>query len=114
MILDTEAQQRTMLRLSLEPDVGGPDALPLRQGRAIAWIAEAIEGLRGTLSDDQLHLLVLAIRATSGIEAIVWLVDIAGLSRDEAVALTHWSAHALLRQATSDPPITSRRTDIQS
>ncbi len=114
MILDTEAQQRTMLRLSLEPDVGGPYVLPLRQGRAIAWIAEAIEGLRGTLSDDQLHLLVLAIRATIGIEAIVWLVDIAGLSRDEAVALTHWSAHALLRQATSDPPITSRRTDIQS
>jgi hypothetical protein len=69
MILDTEAQQRTMLRLSLEPDAGGPDALLLRQGRAIAWIAEAIDGLGGDLSDDQLHQLVLAIRATIGIRS---------------------------------------------
>ena len=50
MILDTEAQQRTMLRLSLEADADR-DALPLRQGRAIAWIAEALDGVRGDLSD---------------------------------------------------------------
>ena len=36
MILETEAQQRTMLRLSLESPKPGPDALPLRSGRAIA------------------------------------------------------------------------------
>ena len=36
MIIETEAQQRTMLRLSLEPAEGRN--LPLRQGRAIGWI----------------------------------------------------------------------------
>ena len=77
MILDTEAQQRTMLRLSLEADAAERDALPLRQGRAIAWIAEAIDGVRGDLSDQQFRQLVLSIRATIGIEAIVWLVDVA-------------------------------------
>src|SRR5579859_2599405 len=79
MILDTEAQQRTMLRLSLEADPAERGALPLRQGRAIAWIAEAldVDGVPGDLSDEQFRQLVLSIRATIGIEAIVWLVDVA-------------------------------------
>jgi AcrR family transcriptional regulator len=109
MILDTEAQQRTMLRLSLEADAADRDALPLRQGRAIAWIAEALDGLRADLSDQQFRQLVLSIRATIGIEAIVWLVDVAGLSRNDAIALTRWSAQALLhRAATIPPPAPSR------
>jgi AcrR family transcriptional regulator len=103
MILDTEAQQRTMLRLSLEPDAER-DALPLRQGRAIAWIAEALDGVRADLADQQFRQLVLSIRATTGIEAIVWLVDVAGLSRSDTVALTRWSAQALLQRATTTPP----------
>jgi len=104
MILDTEAQQRTMLRLSLEADTAERGALPLRQGRAIAWIAEALDGLRGDLSDEQFRQLVLSIRATIGIEAIVWLVDVADLSRNDAIALTRWSAQALLQQAITVPP----------
>jgi AcrR family transcriptional regulator len=106
MILDTEAQQRTMLRLSLEADAAERAALPLRQGRAIAWIAEALDGLGPELTDAQIHQLVLAVRATIGIEAIVWLVDVAGLSRHDAVALTHWSALALLHRATTVAPPT--------
>jgi AcrR family transcriptional regulator len=112
MVLDTEAQQRTMLRLSLEPD-SGPNALPLRQGRAIGWIAEALDGLRNDLTDVQLHQLVLSIRATIGIEAIVWLVDVAGLSRTDAVALTRWSAQALLQRATTVPPPAPSRSGRQ-
>ncbi|MDQ3107962.1 MAG: TetR/AcrR family transcriptional regulator [Actinomycetota bacterium] len=106
MILDTEAQQRTMLRLSLEQDAADRDALPLRQGRAIAWISEALEGLGVDLSDEQFRQLALSIRATIGIEAIVWLVDVAGLSRTEAVELTRWSAQALLQRAITVPPPT--------
>jgi AcrR family transcriptional regulator len=106
MILDTEAQQRTMLRLSLEAEGVERDALPLRHGRAIAWIAEALDSLRGDLSDEQLHQLVLSVRATIGIEALVWLVDVAGLSRNDAVILMRWSAQALLQQATTAPPPT--------
>ncbi|MCU1361058.1 MAG: transcriptional regulator [Ilumatobacteraceae bacterium] len=110
MILDTEAQQRTMLRLSLEDDPNERGELPLRQGRAIGWINEAIDGLRGDLLDEQVSQLVLSIRATIGIEAIVWLVDVAGLSRNDAVALTRWSAQALLQRATDHPPPTPTRT----
>jgi AcrR family transcriptional regulator len=110
MILDTEAQQRTMLRLSLEADVAERGALPLRQGRAIAWIAEALDGVHGDLSHEQFRKLVLSIRATIGIEALVWLVDVAGLSRNDAVELTRWSAQALLQQAITVPPPTPNRS----
>jgi hypothetical protein len=110
-ILDTEPQQRTMLRLSLEAEGAERDALPLRQGRAIAWIAEAIDGLRGDLSDEQFRQLVLSVRATIGIEALVWLVDVAGLARNDAVMLMRWSAQALLQQASAVPPPTPSRSD---
>lgn len=104
MILDTELQQRMMLHLSLDRDPAKRKALPLRQGRAIAWITEALDGLDGVLSREQLQQLVRSIRATIGIEAIVWLTDVAGLERNDAIALTRWSAQALLRHATMDAP----------
>jgi len=114
MILDTEAQQRTMLRLSLEPDAAERGALPLRQGRAIAWIAEALDGVRGAFSDEQFRQLVLGVRATVGIEAIVWLVDVAGLSRSDAVALVRWSAQAILQRALAVPPPTPTQAGKRS
>lgn len=106
LIADTERQQRTMLRLSLdaEPGAGATD-LPLRQGRAIGWIGEALAPLQGELTAAEVHRLVLAIRATIGIEALIWLTDVAGLSRAEAADLMAWSARALLHAArTTDPP----------
>ena len=99
IILDTEAQQRTMLRLSLEPH--GPDsmALPLRQGRAIGWITEALEPLLDELGAERIHGLALAIRSAIGIEALVWLTDVAGLSSQEAAESMAWSARAMLQAA---------------
>lgn len=99
LVLDTETQQRTMLRLSLEPDPAQRGPLPLRKGRAIGWIQEALEPLRSQMSEAQLRHLALAIRSAVGIEALVWLTDIAGLSRDEAVELQRWSGRAMLQSA---------------
>jgi len=102
VIVDTEAQQRTMLRLSLDPDPSHRGELPLRKGRAIAWIGEALSPLRGVMAERDLKRLILAIRSAAGIEALVWLTDIAGLSRKEAVRLMRWSAGALLRSALAE------------
>ena len=111
LILDTEPQQRTMLRLSLDPDPAGRGSLPLRQGRGVAWIAEALEPLHDTLSAEQVQHLTVAIRSTVGIEALVWLTDVAGLTRSQAVHLMQWSARALMQAAvdwapppTNEPP----------
>lgn len=102
MILDTEAQQRTTLRLSLESTPAERAALPLRQGRAIRWIAEALEPLATEVPAKELRRLTLAVRATIGIEALVWLTDVAGLSRRDAVKLMRRSAQALLQDVLRD------------
>jgi AcrR family transcriptional regulator len=113
LIVDTEAQQRTMLRLSLEADPEGRAALPLRQGRAIGWIEEALAPLGDRLSKRQIHQLTLAIRSCIGIEALAWLTDVAGLDRKDAVELMSWSARAMLYAAVSQgpPPEVSARRD---
>jgi AcrR family transcriptional regulator len=114
VIVDTEAQQRTMLRLSLDPDPRGRGALPLRKGRAIVWIGEALSPLRGVMAERDLKRLILAIRSAAGIEALVWLTDVAGLSRKEAVQLMRWSAGALLRAAMADGGAVPRRSSSPS
>jgi AcrR family transcriptional regulator len=107
--VEWEPQLRASLRLSLEPGAGLPT---LRQGRAIGWIEEALSPLRAELAEAEVHRLALAIRSATGIEALVWLVDVAGLSRSEATRLMRWSAHALLQAALTDDgprPANSRR-----
>ena len=108
-LLENEAQQRTMLRLSLEASPAERAQLPLRQGRGIAWIEEALAPLRAELSDAEIHRLALAIRSATGVEALVWLTDVGGLSRDDATALMRWSARGLLQAALVDPPPAARR-----
>jgi AcrR family transcriptional regulator len=101
IVIATEQQQRTMLRLSLDPATT-PGSLPLRQGRAIVWIDEALAPLRGKMSKAQLRRLVLAIRSVAGIEALCWLTDVAGLSREEAVKNIRWTTQAILRAAMAE------------
>lgn len=98
MLIERETQYRTMLRLSLDPATPR-ESLVLRQGRAIAWIEDALSPLRTRLSRKELRQLVLSIRSAIGIEAFVWLVDVAGLSRADAVRTLKWSARTLLRGA---------------
>ncbi|MCW2843879.1 MAG: transcriptional regulator, TetR family [Nocardioides sp.] len=101
MVRETEAQQRTMLRLSLEPAPEARD-LPLRQGRAIGWFGEALEPLTARLGDDGVRRIAVAVRAVAGIESLVWLTDVAGMSGDEAVDQMVWSAIAVLRRAVAE------------
>jgi AcrR family transcriptional regulator len=100
LTIETEPELRTMLRLSLEPRPG--EELLLRQGRAIGWIEQALSPLEGGLSRPALRRLVLAIRSACGIEALVWLTDVAGISRRQASEIMRWSALALLRAALAE------------
>jgi AcrR family transcriptional regulator len=92
----TEPQQRAMLRLSLGAE---RHELPLRQGRAIGWLSEALEPVRAELGDVGLLRLAQAIRSACGIEARVWLGDIAGLDATAIRATQLWIARALLAHA---------------
>lgn len=103
-----ETQLRAVLCLSLDPDPAARSELSLRRGRAIGWIEEALAPLV-SLPPAARHRLALAIRAATGIEALVWLTDVAGLDREQAVALQRWSGRALLRAALAEPPPALRR-----
>jgi AcrR family transcriptional regulator len=109
IIVKTESQQRTMLRLSLVTDDGGHPSLPLRQGRAIGWLTEALEPARERLGDDGIRRTALAIRSAIGVEALIWLTDIGGLSRRRAVELMRWNASAICRTALAEADEPRRR-----
>jgi AcrR family transcriptional regulator len=101
-ILEHEPELRTMLRLSLDPDPARATDLPFRKGRRIKWVADALAPLAGTLPEDELERVTVAVAAVLGIEALVWLTDIAGLSRKRAAETMRWSALSLLRAALAD------------
>ena len=101
-LLDHEPELRAALRLSLELPRPDAEARSLRQGRAIRWIEDALAPLRGRMRGEELHRLALAIRATVGVEPLVWLTDVGGLSREDAAELMRASARTLLRAALAD------------
>jgi AcrR family transcriptional regulator len=100
--IENEAALRAALRLSLDSDGTYREKLLLRQGRVIGWLKDTLAPLDGRLPEPAVERLVYAIRAAAGIEALVWLCDIAGLSRDEAKDVMMWSVRALLRSTLAE------------
>jgi AcrR family transcriptional regulator len=98
-LLEYEPELRAQLRLALEGEAASGHGLPLRRGRRIGWIEEALSPLGERMPEGELRQLVLGIGATLGIEALVWLTDMAGLSREEAVEVMRSNARTLLRSA---------------
>jgi len=98
-LFEYEPELRAQLRLVLEGEPVGSDSLPLRRGRRIGWIEDALSPLEGRMPEGELRRLVYGIGATLGIEPFVWLTDIAGLSREEAAQVVRSNARTLLRSA---------------
>lgn len=96
-----EAAYRAMLRISLEPGAHG-DELALRVGRRILWVEDAIESVKSRLGTRRFNRLVRAIAACIGIEVLVWMTDVAKMSKHEALRTMRWSAQALLRAALDE------------
>jgi AcrR family transcriptional regulator len=100
--VEHEPELRSMLRLSLDPDPAKRGDLPLRKGRRIIWVGDALAPLRGRLPEPQYERLVYAVASTVGIDSLIWLTDIAGLSRDQAIEIMRWSARAMLQAALDE------------
>ncbi|MET0324156.1 MAG: TetR/AcrR family transcriptional regulator [Ilumatobacteraceae bacterium] len=107
LLFRAEATYRTTLRLSLEADPAAQGDLVLRRGLRLRWIEDALEPVRDQLPSADFRYLVHAIAVVIWIEAIIVLVDLAGLSRAEAVEVVRWSARSLLRSALADRSGTS-------
>jgi AcrR family transcriptional regulator len=92
---ENETALRAMLRLSLEAPADRGQLL-LRRGRRRVWLADALAPLRDHLKRPAFDRLVLAITVATGIEAFIWLTDMGGLSRQEALGVMRFSAQTLL------------------
>ena len=106
IVLEWEPQLRASLRLSLEPG-SDPTGPVLRRGRVVGWLLDALSPLVASRPDLDLRRLAIAIRSATGIEAFIWLVDVAHLPRDEALRIMRGNGHAILRaaiDASSQPP----------
>src|SRR5919107_313248 len=95
--IEHEPEYRAQLRLALEGESADGESLPLRRGRRVGWVEEALSPLKSRIPKPELQRVVLGIGATLGIEAFVWLTDIAGLSREEAAEVIRTNARTLLR-----------------
>ena len=102
-IVEHEPEYRAQLRLALEGEPAGSESLPLRRGRRIKWLEDALSPFEGRMPEGELRRLVYGIGATLGIEAFVWLTDMAGLSREEAAEVMRSNARTLLRSALERP-----------
>jgi AcrR family transcriptional regulator len=113
-ILEYEPEMRAVLRLSLESEsTGGPD-LPMHRGLRIGWIEDALAPLRDRIEEEDLRRLIYGIGATLGIEAFVWLTDIARLSREDATAIMRSNARALLQSSFTDGAVSDSDQNQES
>lgn len=100
LALANEALLRTMIH---ETVLHAPtDTQPPRGTRRIEWIETAIQPLRSRLSAASYARLTSALALTTGIEALLVLRDIRGLSPTQAIQVSHWMARALLKQSLAE------------
>jgi AcrR family transcriptional regulator len=103
---------RTMIRLTVgAPPTGGRTerAAPRRGYRRTDWIKLALEPVRVRLGKRRFDRLVTALTVCVGIDALVVLRDLCGLSEAEAESVTRWSARALLKESLMEAESAAER-----
>jgi AcrR family transcriptional regulator len=106
-IVANETALRAQLRLSLEASAERPD-LPLRKGRRITWFEDALSPIRKELPPRAFRRLTLALAALVSLEVLIWLVDLAGLSRKDAVEQILWTVEHIVRSARTPATLAGR------
>ena len=96
---------RTMIRLTVSSASRVPPrdpSLPKRGYRRIEWIALALAPVRTRLGKRRYERLVSAIAMCVGIEALIVLRDLRGLSERDAEDVSRWAAATLLRASLDE------------
>jgi AcrR family transcriptional regulator len=96
---------RTMIRLTVSRSSstdGAADNQPKRGYRRIEWIELALAPVRKELGKKRYERLVSALTVCLGIDALIVLRDLRGLSDAEAEAVSLWTARALLRASLGE------------
>ena len=107
LALANESLLRTMIH---ETVLHAPSDSEPRGARRVEWIEAAVEPLRTRLRPAAYTRLVSAYALCTGIEALLVLRDIRGLSAEQAVQTSQWMAQALLKQSLAERNAEKRRT----
>jgi len=97
MLRENEPAMRALLAASLQPASEGE--APRRQNRRARLIATALEPARDRFRPAALERLSHALVPLLGVEALVALKDVAGLSDAEADEVRRWAIRALVEAA---------------
>jgi AcrR family transcriptional regulator len=103
--VENESLLRTMVRLTVTapPDSRNPQPGVRRRGyRRIEWIELALEPVRKKLGKRRFERLVNALTVSIGIESLIVLRDLDGLSAEEAEGVSRWMARTMLRASLDE------------
>ena len=112
LAIDNEMLLRTMIHQTVMSQ--SSTATRRRGTRRLEWIETALGPLRSRLSEREYSRLVSALAVCLGIEALIILRDICGLSENEAVEVSQWSARAILNQALQEYRAAPRKSAKRS
>jgi AcrR family transcriptional regulator len=98
------AENEQLLRSMIRLTVGAPpDPARLKRGyRRIEWIAQALAPAKKALGKRRYERLVSALALCMGIEALIVLRDLRGLTERDAEDVSRWAARTLLRESLAD------------
>jgi len=101
MVLADEALFRNQMRATQDAWFAGEGdaSVPVREGRRMVWIDRALEPAAGTMAARSLKQLRTALAVVVGVEPVLALRDICGLSPKAIEDTLVWTATSLVRQA---------------
>jgi AcrR family transcriptional regulator len=110
---------RTIVRLTAEhlpgQNVdGSEDFMPVRTNR-IEWIRTTLAPVRKRIGGKHFERLVSAVSLCIGIESVMVLTNLRGLSQKEVTRISRWAAETLvigaLEQAKTKAPVRGRKSE---
>jgi AcrR family transcriptional regulator len=94
---------RKIIRLTVDAEAEAGAAGGARRGyRRVQWIEQAVEPLRGRLSEEQFERLVSSLALVIGWEAQVVLRDVRGLDADGEQRVVTWAARTLVESILAE------------
>ncbi len=100
-----EAELREMMRASLQQNSGSPQtgpARPARGRRRLEWIETALQPMRDQLPKDRYIRLVDSLAVCLGIDALLVLRDVCGVTDQAAEEVMVWMANTMVERAIAE------------
>ena len=104
-------ENEPLLRTIIHDTVLAPAsaAQPRRGTRRLEWIESAVKPLRERLGKPEYQRLVSSLALCTGIEALLVLRDICGLSPGEITRVSQWMCRAMVKESLSSQPAHPKR-----